>query len=259
MDDKKYKCEICNLDFDKFQQKANHDRWNHKEIPFSAEAIQSIKDKKLVRDNLKYGIFINEIDHCFKCGKDVPITYREKKGKKEKYYCSRYCANIRDHTEECKNKIGSTLSKTLRYKWANDEDYRNNQIKILNSRISFSSKSERALVQYFKENFIDDEWTNGGIIKYNDIVTSRDLYSKKLKINIEVDGIWYFKDIHGQLKDKQIKDLALNNWSTDNNWRILRIKEDFLNTKHIKKYYDLIIDFVYKQTTKYLEIYDPCF
>lgn len=256
MDDKKYKCEICNLDFDKFQQKANHDRWNHKEIPFSAEAIQSIKDKKLVRDNLKYGIFINEIDHCFKCGKDVPITYREKRGKKEKYYCSRFCANSRNHTQEIKDKIGNSTSKSLKEKWANDDEYRN---KCLNGTIIWSSKSERNLKKYFQEKFIDDEWTSGGRILYNKIPISRDLYSNKLKISIEVDGIWHFKDIHGQLKDKQIKDLALNNWSIDNNWRILRIKEELLNTKYSQSYYDLIIDFVYKQNTKYLEIYDPCF
>lgn len=256
MDDKKYKCEICNLDFDKFQQKANHDRWNHKEIPFSTEAIQSIKDKKLVRDNLKYGIFINEIDHCFKCGKDVSITYRQKKGKKEKYYCSRFCANSRNHTQEIKDRISISTSKSLKEKWANDDKYRN---KCLNDTIIWSSKSERNLRNYFQENFIDDEWTSGGRILYNKIPISRDLYSNKLKINIEVDGIWHFKDIHGQLKDKQIKDLALNNWSTDNNWRILRIKEDFLNTKYSQSYYNLIINFVYKQNIKYLEIYNPCF
>lgn len=258
MDCKKYKCEICNLDFDKFQQKANHDRWNHKEKPFSDEGLQSIKDKKFNRDNLIFGIIVNEIVQCFKCGKDIDITYREIKGKKDKYYCSRICANSRNHTEDCKSKIGATLSKTLKYKWANDEEYRNKHMQYLNLQKNFSSKSERKLVKFFKEKY-DDGWTNGGTIKYNNIVTSRDLYSNKLKINIEVDGIWHFKDIHGQLKDKQAKDKALNIWSRKNGWRLLRIREDFLNTKYMDDYYNIIIDFVYKRKTKYLEIYDPCF
>jgi very-short-patch-repair endonuclease len=69
-------------------------------------------------------------------------------------------------------------------------------------------------------------WTSGGGIIHNGIRLSRDLFSKKLKVIIEYDGVWHFKDIHGQLKDKQVKDKALEDWVIENNWRLIRIKED---------------------------------
>jgi len=52
------------------------------------------------------------------------------------------------------------------------------------------------------------------------------LFSKSLKVIIEYDGAWHFKDIHGQLADKQMKDRELEKWCFENNWRLIRIKED---------------------------------
>lgn len=34
---KKYVCEICNEEFDNWQQKANHIRWKHKKIKYSED------------------------------------------------------------------------------------------------------------------------------------------------------------------------------------------------------------------------------
>ena len=58
---------------------------------------------------------------------------------------------------------------------------------------------------------------------------SRDLYSKKLKVCIEYDGIWHFKDIHGQLESKRIKDVALKDWCKEHSYKLIRIDEDWFS------------------------------
>ena len=49
---------------------------------------------------------------CFKCGKEFEVKEREKTfPNKEKYFCSRSCANTRHPTEETINKIKHSLTK----------------------------------------------------------------------------------------------------------------------------------------------------
>jgi len=56
--------------------------------------------------NKKYGELKPFNVLCNKCGKEFEIEEREKLfPMKEKYYCSRSCANSRDHSEETKKKI----------------------------------------------------------------------------------------------------------------------------------------------------------
>ena len=76
----------------------------------------------------------------------------------------------------------------------------------MNNNRHFTSKNEVLIRDYFINNFPEDEWTFGGSIRMNEHQMSRDLYSNKLKICFEYDGIWHFKDIHGQLEQKQLKD-----------------------------------------------------
>lgn len=97
----------------------------------------------------------------------------------------------------------------------------------------FSSKNEREIVSYFKETFPDDIWKSGGRLKLNDEETlSRDMWSDKLKICFEYDGIWHFKNIHGQLHKKQLKDKLLEQWCINNNYRLIRVDEDFYKDVH---------------------------
>jgi hypothetical protein len=53
------------------------------------------------------------------------------------------------------------------------------------------------------------------------------MWSDKLKICFEYDGIWHFEDIKGQLKIKQTKDVLLEKWCIENNYRLIRIDENF--------------------------------
>ena len=113
-----------------------------------------------------------------------------------------------------------------------DTTYANNIIQKTSTK--FSSKNEREIVKYFKEHFNNDEWKSGGVIYHTGLGISRDLYSDKLKVCIEYDGIWHFKNIHNQLKYKQMKDSLLEDWCIQNNYYLIRISEDVFNSNKEK-------------------------
>ncbi len=231
-----YKCEDCNLEFKTFQAKANHIRWKHKD---QSAYIQKMKDLAPAKVEKQYGKMVSENVNCHLCNKSISIEYREGK-KKDIYFCSRSCANTRIHSEETKKEIAKSTSIAIKEKWTNG-DYDNVQIK------RFSSKREREILKYFKDNYPDDEWTSGGCIKYKNENITRDMYSKKLKICFEYDGIWHFKDIKGQLKTKQLKDYLLEEWCLKNNYRLIRVEDGFENTK-------LIEDLIYNNKEQIIKI-----
>lgn len=112
-------------------------------------------------------------------------------------------------------------------KYKTDENYRENLFFKNTNNKNFTSRGEIKIREYFKNNFKEDEWTFGGCLKIDEnLYISRDLYSKKLKINFEYDGIFHFKNIYGQLENKQLKDNKLEEWSIKNEWRLIRISDD---------------------------------
>ena len=52
------------------------------------------------------------------------------------------------------------------------------------------------------------------------------MWSRKLKIIFEYDGIWHFKDIHWQLENKQIKDKMTEEFALKNGYKLIRIADD---------------------------------
>jgi hypothetical protein len=103
---------------------------------------------------------------------------------------------------------------------------------ILKSKY-FSSKNERQIVSYFKTTYLNDEWKSGGQLALNqEISLARDMWSDKLKICFEYDGIWHFKDIKNQLHQKQYKDSLLEKWCIDNDYRLIRIDEEMFESIH---------------------------
>lgn len=53
---------------------------------------------------------------CHNCGKEFDVQEDEQKfPKKEKYYCSRSCANTRHHTKETKDKISDNVKKSDKF------------------------------------------------------------------------------------------------------------------------------------------------
>jgi hypothetical protein len=69
------------------------------------EVVNKFCDRKCQGDYSKKEIKEFKVC-CFKCGKEITVKEREKNfPKKERYYCSRKCANIRKHSNETKQKI----------------------------------------------------------------------------------------------------------------------------------------------------------
>ena len=109
---KTYICEHCNIEFETFQAKANHVRWNHKD---NTEYFKkSIEAGKLTVEK-RFGKLIKETVSCNCCDTSIEVEYREGK-KKAKYFCSRSCANTRkNRSEKTKDKISKAL-KTIKPK-----------------------------------------------------------------------------------------------------------------------------------------------
>lgn len=244
-----YKCDICNEVFDKFQQKGNHIRWFHNKIKFSESGYKKLKSNY----DLRYGKFLKFGVECFLCKKEFFVVEREKKfPTKEKYYCSISCSNTRIHSQDTKDKISKSTSITIRKLLLTDEYVKKQE--LCHKKRRFNSKSEIEVRNYFMENYPNDEWTTGGGIRYNDIGVQRDLYSKKLKICVEYDGIWHFKDIHNQLKDKQLKDATLEQWCIENDYRLIRLKDE-LYISNKKLYLEKLIHAIYESKEQIIKFY----
>lgn len=240
-----YKCEICGEEFAKFQQKSNHIRWIHRRSEVdNIEFRNKLSQAATKWQESRYGKWLEEIVVCSNknCNNETKIKFRDGK-KPEKSYCCRSCANSREW---------STERYEIHMKRFNDPDdnyakgFKSQQGKIVNKKI-FSSKNERFIVKYFKDNFASDDWKSGGCLNYNDTKLVRDMWSDKLKICFEYDGIWHFKDIHGQLESKQFKDKLLEIWCIENNYRLIRIDEELFENVH------QIVDFIYNDTRKIIK------
>jgi very-short-patch-repair endonuclease len=169
---------------------------------------------------------------CVCCGKS--FSYEKITTHPTKRTCSKSCAvsihntirTANGYVSPCKSdeyrKRASAKSKEL---WR-DPEYAK---KVMSTSRRFTSKNEVIIRNYFMEKYPDDQWTFGaGLIVEGETIV-RDLYSKKLKICFEYDGVWHFKDIHGQLAKKQLKDSLLEKWCIENNYSLIRIDEDKFN------------------------------
>jgi very-short-patch-repair endonuclease len=218
-------CKYCGEKFKKHSKYAAHIRWCKNNPDY--EKLTNFDSMK-IGVNKKLDERLGKIKEfkvpCFLCKKIFFIKEREKQfPKKEKYFCSRSCANTRKHSNETKKKISKSITPISRKYWKN-KNYIKKQLK--NNKNFFTSKGEEEIKKYFKYNFPKDRWTFGGNIRFNNFPLIRDLYSNKLKVCIEYDGIWHFEDIKGQLEYKQRQDLSLELWCIKNGYRLIRIKEE---------------------------------
>lgn len=221
-----YKCEECNLEFETFQAKANHHRWKHLKYAFKSEETRKKTVIKFSQANDRRfgGKYIEENIKCLSslCNNIIHVKYR-KGNKLPKTFCCKSCANkIRIQSPETRLKRSNSVKLAWKKGLYDTVSYHEKQ----NKNNKFSSKQEREIVFYFKTKYPEQEWTCGGGLKYKDELISRDLYSNKLKICFEYDGIWHFEDIKGQLKKKQRKDKLLEEWCKEYNYRLIRIDEN---------------------------------
>lgn len=73
------------------------------------------KEQCQQRHNTRFGEFKSFIVTCHKCNKEFEVVERGKlHPQKEKYHCSRSCANSREHTEESKLKTSNSIKKLIK-------------------------------------------------------------------------------------------------------------------------------------------------
>lgn len=223
-------CEICGFQTENGKIMSNHKRWTHI-TPKGSKRYEAFQEKmskeKVKRLNLKI--------ICSECGNAFEITVTETALKKGEYrhFCSKTCANKQGSKYVDYSKVSDWAKK-------NPRGYCSTQWKLTHfgSPKSFS-KRELEIVSYFKKNFPNDDWKQGLICggkKYDGCFLSPDLWSKKLKVVIEYDGIWHFKDIYNQLERKQKVDRALTKFCLENGYRLIRIDEDlYISDEDIQK------------------------
>lgn len=234
-------CKYCNEKFKQIDAPlfANHVRWCKKN---PNDTISNIGSGVNFAINNKLGEYKDFSVSCFRCSVKFIVREREKLfPKKSKYFCTRSCANTRIHTEETKEKMKKSNSSSSKLLWQNPEYVAKMD---LGRRRYFTSKTEVFIREHFINKFSNDDWTFGGSIRHNNLTMSRDLFSKKLKICFEYDGVWHFKNIRNQLEHKQAKDKALEDWCAENGWRLIRMSESF-HKDNIDNFIDIIENAVY--------------
>lgn len=162
---------------------------------------------------------------CLRC--KTPIEY----SKRWNIYCSSTCSTITNNINRSflgydlsyvTDDYRKSCSERVKDRWRNGVyDH------LAHSPNRFNSKGERELLKYLQDSYPDDGWTSGGgVILSNGSYCQRDIFSKKLKVGVEYDGIWHFEDIKGQLTKKHTKDILYEEWCNSNGWRLIRIDED---------------------------------
>jgi hypothetical protein len=227
---KNRQCKYCLKEFSEItgSEFANHVRWCKLNPNLDMVKEKENSKKAIERSNfLQHGKLCYYAVSCYHCKSFFIVLEREKShSRKKRYFCSRSCGT--SYSASCvdfkSDSFSNAVSSGVKKKWNDDPEYSK---KVLSNHQYFTSKGERDIRDWFIKSFPDEEWTFGGALKYESITgIVRDLYSNKLKVCIEYDGIWHFKDIYGQLRSKQIKDTALENWCLENHYRLIRIKEE---------------------------------
>lgn len=227
-------CSNCNESFEKPINEYNRKLKLNKNIFFCSVVCWSNYKK------VKHDIITSE---CIKCGNE--FTQIKEPSKKLKKCCSSTCANSRAHSDETKK----TLSNITKKLWET-ESYREKMGNVIQNSRRFTSLGEIEIRTHIINKYPNDLWTFGHLFDR----ISGDLFSHKLKICIEYDGVWHFKDIHGQLKQKQDIDKKLKHWCDENNYRLIRIKEDVYKSNK-QLWLSKIEDSIYNDTTKFVEFY----
>lgn len=216
------KCEICDINFANDKQYANHIRWVHKKIEYNRLECNFCK-KQIRKENVEKHLDVcmynpKNTKYCLLCNKQI----LSRTGK----YCSSSCSAIGNNAKKDYSKVDRSyiteewrhnISQKIKNNWATGV-YKHTDI--------HRSKPEIAIVNFIKTNYKQDGWKSGGQLKLsNGDTLSRDLYSDKLRVCFEYDGIWHFENICGQLEKKQLKDKLLEEWCVANNYRLIRVDE----------------------------------
>lgn len=256
------KCHICGKEFFNIEGRSfsNHIKWDHSGEKKLNNCKEIISEKAIERLEKKFGVKTEINRKCPVCNKEYKTLIKIKQGKqipfsfkngKEKWYKNKYCSiscSNKDRQKTIWTKEQKLRASIRTKKLWDDEEYRKKQFEIQENSKIFSSKREIEIRNYFIEKFPNDNWTFGYLGKVNGEIISADLYSNKLKIIFEYDGIWHFKDIKRQLKKKIYKDFLEELFAINNNYKLVRIDEEKnLNFNEIEK-------LIYKEDERIIKI-----
>lgn len=188
---------------------------------------------------------------CFKCNSLIEINEQEKLFPvKEKYFCSKKCSNSRMHTKSTKDKISKSVINF--FENISEEDF-NLKFSRRNEKTIFRSQGEINLLEKLQKHFPNLNFTTGGCIKYQNQFFQRDIFSKKLNLCIEYDGIWHFKNIKNQLQKKQEKDKLFEDWILQSEFRLIRVKDhDFLKND---LEFERLLNSIFNSNDKIIKLY----
>jgi len=225
------KCKICNLEFENHSLYANHIRWKHRD---NTNYHKNATKSAIKMNENRYGKWIIEQFKCSNCGKETEIKYRENK-KKDKYFCSIPCANVRKMSEETKNIISKKISKL----WESKE-YRDNITEKQSNDKRFSSKGEREIRKILSKNY--NILSHRNITLENNLIKAVDMLLPDNNTIIEYDGVWHFKKVTEEHKFElqQKKDKFVNKYCKDNNIKLVRIKEERYHSNKNKTIQEII-------------------
>ena len=225
----------------------------NKNRDYSKNSAGLIKSRKL-RLDAELGKLMDLEVTCHKCKEHFLVKERVKNfPKKKKYHCCRGCANAREavKTEEHKKKV-SIAAKKFYSQLPLEEKLRRAQ-RSVNSRFLYRSKGEAKLLEMLRSSFPEAEFTYGGSMIYKDKAICRDIISKKLKLCIEYDGIWHFKNINNQLSFKKMKDALYEEWILQSEYRLIRVTDnDFARNQSL---YEELIDSIENRTEKIIKLF----
>lgn len=109
-----WQCQHCNkqFNFTKTADKANHSRWCDQNPKFQHyRSNPNLKDACDISRDKRYGKLLKFSVQCAKCNNTFEVEERALLfPSKEKYYCSRTCANSHIVTEEHRKKTSETLT-----------------------------------------------------------------------------------------------------------------------------------------------------
>lgn len=226
------KCLQCEFETENGKVLANHVRWKHVFLndPSKKEIYsKKLSEKAKISNAARFGELEEITVECAYCGNEFRVTVRSRgdgtRGIKK--CCSRKCASKYSRsfynpsiiwTEEKREKA-SIKSKQL---WKNGKyDHL-----LIDGKSMWNSFREIEIREFLKSNHPTDNWSSGLLEESGSLRFNVDMFSRSLKIIVEYDGIWHFKDIHGQLEKKQLRDSLLENWCLSEGWGLLRIDED---------------------------------
>ena len=217
-----FKCNLCDFCTENGKVMSNHKRWKH--ITHKGSEKYDATIQKLSKERSERIRFQQICPECKKAFEVIATKTQVEHGKYQ-HYCSKFCANKQGskYVDYSKVSIWQKEHPTgcFSTEW---------KLARLDSNVSKKNHSKRKLeiVSYFKFKFPDDEWKQGlidGGHRHNGILLCPGLWSKKIGVVIEYDGIWHFKNIHNQLEHKHKTDKELMQLCRDNNLHIIRIDE----------------------------------